>query len=243
MTTREAIRTGGFFDFVAEVPPYDARPRSIHRLNRRRDMIVTPFLAELKGARVLDLAAHDGRWSYALAAAGAASVTGVEARPELIARFAGFPETPFKPRVSLRQGDIFEYMETAAKAGERFDVVAVFGIFYHIIEHFRLLQLARALGPKLIVVDSTFFISDLPMIKVNRERTDKHLNAAPQVAGQAVAVSGVASFKAMEFMAEALGFRFDWVDAAKAHPKQRFGVEDYFAAEGKRRQAIALRPV
>jgi predicted RNA methylase len=43
-----------------------------------------PFASEISGARVLDLASHDGRWSYAFAGVGAASVVGIEGRQEMI---------------------------------------------------------------------------------------------------------------------------------------------------------------
>ena len=59
----------------------------VTRMNRRHARIVAPFKEDLIGAQVLDLAAHDGRWSYALAE-HAERVVGVEARPDLIDRFA-----------------------------------------------------------------------------------------------------------------------------------------------------------
>ena len=57
----------GLFDFLRTLPPYDENAGSIKRLHQRHKLIVEPFLPRIRGARVLDLAAHDGRWSYALA--------------------------------------------------------------------------------------------------------------------------------------------------------------------------------
>ena len=53
------------------------------RLNVRHQAIIEANRDILKDARVLDLASHDGRWSFAALKAGAAHVTGVEARPRM----------------------------------------------------------------------------------------------------------------------------------------------------------------
>lgn len=115
----------GFFDFLPRVAAYAEDPGAVARLNERHRRIVVPLVPQIAGARVLDLAAHDGRWSYAFAAAGAAQVVGIEGRQDLIDRFAQFPQSDFAARVTLRCDDIFDGMEQAIAAGERFDVVAV----------------------------------------------------------------------------------------------------------------------
>ena len=54
------------------------------RLNARWRAIIGWNEAILAGRRVVDLGCHDGRWSFAALKAGAAHVTGIEARPHLI---------------------------------------------------------------------------------------------------------------------------------------------------------------
>lgn len=103
---------------------------------------------------MLDLASHDGRWPYVFAEAGAREVIGIEGRQELIDEFAAYPEDAIKARVSLRQGDINDAVREMVAAGERFDVVGVLGIFYHITTHYLLLSQIRALEPRLVVIDS-----------------------------------------------------------------------------------------
>lgn len=61
--------------------PYDDNATTIYRLNQRHKLIIDPFLPQIEGARVLDIAAHDGRWSYALAAAGASGSWGSRPGP------------------------------------------------------------------------------------------------------------------------------------------------------------------
>ncbi|MGL4311168.1 MAG: class I SAM-dependent methyltransferase [Paracoccaceae bacterium] len=232
----------GFFDFIDSVPGYDARGPDRLRLNARHDMLIGRHRGQISAARVLDLAAHDGRWSYAFAGAGAVQVVGIEARPELITRFPHFPDAGLKARVELRCADVHDGVEAAKNAGEHYDVVAVFGIFYHIMDHFRLLRGIHALKPRLVIIDSEFVDASGPMIRLIRERTDNRLNAAAQFPGQQVAVKGVPSFRALETMADVLGFSVDWMDWGDVPPCGRRGLGDYYRAGDMRRATCVLRP-
>lgn len=230
-----------FFKFMAEIPRYCEDARAIQRLNKRHRLLVDPFRAELKNARVLDLGAHDGRWAYALANAGAREVIAVEARQEAIDRFADFPETPFKSRVKMVQGDLFEALEQFCADGTQFDVVVLYGIFYHIMDHMRLLQLIHRLGPGTILIDSEFSLSPGGSIVLVIEDTDKDTNATPQVAGQLRALVGIPTFGAMEKMADAIGYDLTWAETDTRIFNDKKGVQDYFRAEKKRRAYCVLR--
>ncbi|MFD1882939.1 class I SAM-dependent methyltransferase [Paracoccus pacificus] len=229
----------GFFDFLGALGYSDA---DVQRMNRRRRFILKPFKKDIEGARVLDLGAHDGRWAYALAAAGATEVVAIEARPELVAAYADFPESDWKGRVTLRQGDLYDGLDGLERDGERFDVVALYGIYYHVMDHFRLLRQATALGAKLIIIDSEFITAENPMIQLVRERTDNDLNAAPQAEGQETAIIGIPSTAAMERMADALGLGCEWVNWDELPPARRVSVADYYRTTPKRRRTCALRP-
>lgn len=232
----------GFFDFVTGLAHYDGLNQPVARLNRRHQFVIGGFAGAINGARVLDLASHDGRWCYAFAGAGAASVLGIEARAELVAEYALYPETAFKSRVTLRCADLFDGMEAEIRAGHSYDVIGVLGILYHVMDHFRLFQLARRLNPKLIIVDSEFMLRGAPMIQLVRERTDNILNAAPQVEGQQVAIKGVPSFAAMEVIADALGYDCHWSDWNRLPKDQRDGVGDYYRPTRMRRATCGLVP-
>lgn len=231
----------GFFDFLAGHPAYAATAAPSRRLNKRHRMVVEPYLKELRDARMLDLGAHDGRWSYAFAAAGAASVVGIEARGQLIEQFAAFPDDDAKARVHLVEGDIFAALEHFAAENWRFDVIAVLGLYYHIMDHFRLLQLIRAATPRLVLIDGEFMLARSPMIQLVREKTGKPMNAAPQFLGQKRAVKGVPTFAAMEVMADALDYDLVWGDAS-LFANDTAGVKDYFRKDRFRRAVCALRP-
>lgn len=232
----------GFFDFVETLAHYDGLNQPVARLNKRHAFIIEAFKSDIAGAKVLDLASHDGRWCYAFAGAGAASVLGIEARQELVGEYALFPEVDYKSKVTLRCDDLFAGMEAEILAGQTYDVIGVLGILYHVMDHFRLFQLARKLRPKLIIVDSEFMLRDAPVIHLIRERTDNILNAAPQVEGQEVAIKGVPSFAAMNVIADALGYDILWSDWTSLPVGQRGGVGDYFRETKMRRGTCALVP-
>lgn len=233
----------GFFDFLLHGSPYREDPLSVVRLNRRHDFLIEPYRNMIHGARVLDLGAHDGRWSLAFAAAGAREVVGIEARPELVARFDRWRHLPFHDRVDLRQGELFAALEHMVQQCERFDIVAVFGILYHLMDHMRLFLLIRELAPRTILVDSEFILRPGPIIRLVRERTDNILNAAPQYPEQRMAIKGVPSYLAFERIVEAAGFAVHWHDWSRLDPHDRRGVQDYFRQGEMRRASCSLRQI
>ena len=232
----------GFFDFLRLVARYASDDYGIGRLNQRHRKLIEPISAELAGARVLDLAAHDGRWSYAFAAAGARHVVGIEGRQHLIDRFAEFPQDEHAARVTLRCGDIFAGMEADLAAGAAYDVIGVLGIFYHVMDHFRLLQLVTRFKPRLVLLDSEFSLRPGQVIELVREDPAKDLNALAQVEGQEKALIGIPSLSALEAMADVLGYQVTWVDWSDVRPNKRRFVADYFRPQGKRRATCLLRP-
>jgi hypothetical protein len=231
-----------FFDFLNDIAPYAEDLPSVRRLNTRHRMIIAPLVADIAGKSVLDLAAHDGRWAHAFAGAGARSVLGIEGRAELVARYAHYPQPDIKARVTLAVGDIFAGMEAEIAAGRTYDVLGVLGIFYHIMDHFRLLKLIRALKPALVIIDSEFALRPGPVIALARERVDNPLNAIAQVDGQEKTVIGIPSFAAMEVMADVLDYDVTWLDWNALPQGQRAAVGDYYRTENKRRGTCLLRP-
>lgn len=232
----------GFYDFLPEIARYSEDPGTVTRMNARHRMLIKPLEAEIAGKRVLDLAAHDGRWAYAFAAAGASEVVGIEGRQELIDRFPEFPRAHLREKVTLKCDDIFDGMEKEIAAGQSYDVVGVLGILYHVMDHFRLFQLVRKLNPRLVIVDSEFALRPGQVIMLVRERTDNVLNSIPQVEGQEKALIGIPSFAAMEAMADVLGYDCEWLDWDQLPPNKRQSIGDYYRPEGKRRGTCLLRP-
>jgi 2-polyprenyl-3-methyl-5-hydroxy-6-metoxy-1,4-benzoquinol methylase len=146
-----------------------------NRLNKRWEAIFGRRPAVFKGARVLDLASHDGRWSFAAHKAGASYVVGVEARTQLVEagirnfRNYGIPSSSFQ----LVTADAFEYL----RRGEKFDVVLCLGFLYHTYHHPYLISLIKRAEPRHIVVDSQ--VSKLPgrCCEVRLDSVDKEWEA------------------------------------------------------------------
>ena len=231
-----------FFEFLNDIPRYQGRSNHIGRLEKRREFIVEPFVDDLKGARVLDLASHDGRWSYALVSAGAREVVGIEFRQELIDQFAEYPDEELKSKVSFIQGDVFEEIPKLIADGQQFDVVAIYGLYYHIMDHYTMLKLVKQLGARLIVIDSQFLTRDAPVIRLALEQTDSPMNTISHETGQRAAPIGVASKPAVEMMAGSLGYSVEWADWSSVPEGERAGLGDYFREQSARlRGTCALR--
>ena len=78
--------------------------RHIGIIQRNKDLF--------QGKRVLDLASHDGRWSFAAIKAGAKEVVGVEARPQLIeAANETMIDLGVKSQIEFHQGDAHKVHE------------------------------------------------------------------------------------------------------------------------------------
>lgn len=204
-------------------------------------MVVEPLIPEIAGKTVLDLAAHDGRWSYHYASAGAKEVIGVEARQNLIDDFAGYPDDEAKARVTLHCADLFEFLEQAVREGKTFDVVAVLGFLYHTMDHFRLFVLLRKVEAKLIIVDSEFVLKNAPMIQIVKESPSLNINTTAHIEGQEMTIKGVPSIGAMEKFASVLGYQLTWADWSSLEVENRGPINDYFRKERKQRRTCYLR--
>ncbi|MEM6727731.1 MAG: hypothetical protein AAF618_04465, partial [Pseudomonadota bacterium] len=148
-------------------------------------------------------------------------------------------------KVTLRQGDVFEVMEEMKRYKERFDVVAIYGLLYHTTEHYRLLLLAQAMQPKLIIVDSEFIVaSDGPIIRFMREDVENELNTVARRQGHQVELVGTPSMRLMDVIGEVTGHSTEWVDWDTLPEAKRAGLSDYFRKGAQRRRGtVALRPL
>lgn len=221
--------------------PLQLTARGRHRLKTRHRFCVddmTPFFA---GRRVLDIASHDGRWAYSYAKAGASEVIGVEPRRDLVESFSEtFPDDAARARTNLLIDEGARFMQWCVDARERFDFIAILGFFYHTMEHFRLLDLARQLQAETIVIDSEFIMTDNPIIQMAQEATDKVSNAVASYEGQQSNVIGIPSTGALERMADVLGYDVYWSHWDSLDPAERDGLGDYFRNHRKKRQTCRL---
>ena len=94
----------------------------------------------------------------------------------------------------------------------QFDVVAIYGLYYHVMDHYGLLNLCHQMSPKLIIIDSEFALAEEPIIRLAEEPTSSHLNSVAYTPDQVMAPVGIPSRSAMEVMARSLGYEVTWTD-------------------------------
>jgi hypothetical protein len=124
------------------------------RLNWRAEILLTRNRHVIESKRVLDLASHDGRFSYACLKLGASRVVGIEGRSHLIqnaeANLRGLGYTA--PEVEFLQGDIFDRLATFERGA--FDTILCLGWIYHTVRQIELMREFKRLRPRHLIVDS-----------------------------------------------------------------------------------------
>jgi predicted nicotinamide N-methyase len=192
------------------------------RLNLRHEAIFTANRERLAGARVLDIASHDGRWSMAALEAGASHVTGIEARADLVASaertLASYDVDP--ARYAFVAGDVFEVL---AERPEEYDVVLCLGFLYHTQRHTELLSRIRATGARHLVIDTEVHRDPAPVVYLATEKIERQGNAVSDAfsLGDTV-LTGRPTLAALRLLAESQGFALqglaDWDGLLRDNP-------------------------
>ncbi|MBL8201651.1 MAG: methyltransferase domain-containing protein [Chromatiales bacterium] len=214
------------------------------RLNARHRVILEPLRGEIEGRTVLDLASHDGRWSFAALMLGARHVVGIECRQELIDFRSPAFSAMDQSRYQFIRGDVFDVLPELVRERQRFDVILNLGLFYHVMDHYLMLKLMRELSPTMIVLDTVLIDSEDAFIKLEMEPTESILNAIENKYGQPENIVGLASKGGLNLMARSLGMNCSPIDWNAAVFSDLRGVNDYFSMgrDGRRRFSLVLRP-
>lgn len=211
------------------------RERQRHRFNERYEALIASNRDILDGARVVDLACHDGRYAFAALQTGAAHATGVEARQSLLDRAAGAFEHYGQDPATYRfvQGDLFEVL---ARQELQADVVFSFGFLYHTYRHTEFFYRLHQMAPKHLVMDTMVTLDDKPTLKLILEQdTEDNRSAAqdPWSVGRVLVLRP--SLPSLELLLASYGFEIeslhDWKGQLEGKPVQP-GVSGY--ATGKR---------
>jgi hypothetical protein len=216
-----------------------------HRLNGRHQAIIGQSQVQLAGARVLDIASHDGRWSFAALHAGASHVTGIEPRQELI---NNAKETFSNYGINDSQydficGDVFDHL-----AGKTFDVIMCLGFYYHTIRHAELLDLMERTGARYIVIDTevtpeldglspmsdhdvrNVFNNSYKVEMLRDPVDDQQMAFEDKLTRNGHTLVGRPSRQAIAYMAKHFGYQYseyDWPAHFKAHPEHAEFMVDY----------------
>ncbi|KAA8559051.1 tRNA (mo5U34)-methyltransferase [Pseudomonas extremaustralis] len=215
------------------------------RLNSRFCAIMERNIELIKGKRVLDIASHDGRWSFAALQAGAAHVTGIEPRQELINNAIDtFNEYGIEPsRFNFLCGDVFDHL-----SNKEFDIVFCLGFYYHTIRHAELFDLIERTGAKLVVIDTevTPVVDELPDIESSDPRVvfanphgvqllldpveDQQMAYSDSLTRNGKTLVGRPSRSAIRFIAKHFGYAtetFDWNTFILENPEIESAMVDY----------------
>jgi hypothetical protein len=202
-----------FFDSYERFYDTSGTRRIPNRFHQRWRMIVEQNAQLFAGARVLDLASHDGRWSFAALKAGAAFVEGVEGREELISRatanFAHYGVSASSYRFVC--GDAVRHL--ASDPG-RFDLVLNLGFFYHTMKHLEILEHMARTEARAFIIDTQVAMTEAPIISVAREDPGSLMLAIDHLdAGAALVPVGTPSRAAVAMMLDYVGYdcvETDW---------------------------------
>lgn len=202
------------------------------RLNLRYEAIFEENRDLFDGARVLDIASHDGRMSMAALACGARSVVGIEARPVLVERAVANLEHYGVDRQRFRfiAGDVHEVL---GRADLEVDVVLCLGFLYHTLRFNELLHGIRRTGARHLVLDTQahgMFTPD-PLVRLHSElsRRKGTAKADDYTVGAAV-LTGRPNLAAVKVMLACYDYeveRFsDWPRILADNPEVK-GCRDY----------------
>lgn len=214
-----------FFDSYPEFFDTSSVGSSPNRLNNRYKALIGNNSGIIKNSVVLDLASHDGRWSFAALMSGASKVVGIEGRRELVDRCHNTMNKYGVPneKYSFIVGDLFEEIKNI---NEKIDVVFCFGIIYHVMDHMSLLSSIKKLRPHYFLLDSNVSGSDNPIIELKLENINDPA-AAIKANRKYHAIVGWPSKKAIELMLSDVGFDFSYYDWQRSGIVNWEDIEDY----------------
>lgn len=204
-----------FFDHFPQFYESGVVPNA-NRLRCRFDAIIGANMEILEGARVLDVACHNGRWTgAAVLGGGARHVVGVEPRGELVQAANNIAtEIGIAERVCFRTATIMDYLRDERPADDAFDVVMCNGYFYHTCDHWELLKEFHRIG-KHLILDTDVSPRQELAIFYGPEASNNIGNAVAEDGAESVLV-GRPTKKLLTEMLRIVGYRsweyFNWQD-------------------------------
>lgn len=218
----------GFFD---EYPQFYATSHTSavpNWLNQRYRACIEWNVTTIRGQRILDLASHDGRWSFAAIKAGAANVVGIEARDYLVQAANANLKKYGISAASFRfiAGDAFECLDRMEP--NTVDTIFCLGFFYHVANHMLLLSKIARLKPKYLILDTALYTDSKNVIVLYAGDGEGEANAARVGAdGPKIIVEGAPSKSALELMLSSFGWTFEYYDWHRADIRRWDDITDY----------------
>ncbi len=222
----ERVRPG-FFDQYPQFFETSETTAFANRLNERHRAIIDSNRNAIVGKRVLDIASHDGRWSFAALKAGAAHVTGIEARAHLVEAAEesltqlGMP----RDRFQFIQGDAFKALDQIEQGS--IDTVTCLGFFYHVTDHMALLSQIERLKPQHVIIDTAVAADPRNIVLWQVENHEFESDAVKTSDSQKVVLAGIPSKAALDLMLSSFAWKPQYYDWKKAGIQNWTHIEDY----------------
>lgn len=220
------INEKGFFDSYPEFYKTSRTNSAPNRLNSRYLALISSNTDIIRDCSILDLASHDGRWSFAAIKNGASKVMGIEARKELV---EGSIENMKKYQVDEKKylfihGDVIDEIKTIQP--NTIDTVFCFGYFYHTLNHFILLSEIRRIKPKSLILDTGISAFKESVIEVIEEDSEDPRMAVKCYDNRYV-LTGMPSKSALELMLRNMGFSFQYYNWNDGKIQNWYDIEEY----------------
>jgi hypothetical protein len=181
----------------------------------------------------MDIASHDGRWTFAALKVGAAHVTGIEARQHLVSNaeqtFAHYGIPP--NRYLFLCGDFFD---VAPSLTCFFDTIFCFGFFYHTLRQAELMTHITRFRAKSIIIDTKIVPSSVPeaSLRLLREPVNDEGNgsALPGAVSEE-AIVGIPTASAVVMLLDYFGYNAEVVNWIDYLGKDLTALADYATGE------------
>jgi len=227
----------GFFD---DYPNFFQTSKTVehpNHLNGRFKAIIESNLSIIKNSSILDIASHDGRWSFAALKNGAKSIVGIESRDHLVKNsYENMIKYKIEPNsYEFIKNDIHKEIQNLKP--NQFDIIFCLDFLYHTIDHWFLLSQIKRLNPKFIIIDTRIDLSNERIIKLHVDYSEKEAHATSENILNSKVLVGTPSKSSLEMMLTCLGFDnieyFEW----KKNISNFKNLVDYY--HGKRITVIA----
>jgi hypothetical protein len=197
------------------------------RLHYRYQAIVECNRSLFRGARVLDLASHDGRWTLAALDAGAAHATGIEGRQKLVnAACDTFSKYGVDPQTyEFQTADLFEALPKLAPG--RFDLILCLGFLYHTVRHYEIFAQFYRLRPKHVILDTRVVKGIGPIVRFKREGHQWPGATIATTEGLPGSLVGVPNHEMLALLSEHFRFRLRVVEWHTLGVSDWTHLEDY----------------
>ena len=190
------------------------------RMNSRYEAIISRNLQHIKGKRILDIASHDGRWSFAALKAGADSVVGVECDGELVERaYKNFKHYGVHDGFVFLHNDIFG----CNLQNEKFDTIFCNGFLYHTTKHAETFDLMARTDAQFIVLDTAVLNGRTNPNAVVYRKEAVYADYPPSIARDGKTLVAIPSHGEILFLAKHFGYSveiYGWKDRLKHVPRK-----------------------